>query len=146
MRFDRDTFAEITDSLTRNKSRSLLTGFGVFWGIFMLLFLAGGGQGLKQTISANFEGFATNTTILWPDQTSKPWLGFKSGRWWGLTYNDIPRLRSMVPELDVVTPVVSQWGQKAVLGINSADASVKGVHPDYALVETPKLKYGRYLN
>lgn len=146
MRFDRDTFTEITDSLTRNRSRSLLTGFGVFWGIFMLLFLAGGGQGLKQTISANFEGFATNTTILWPDQTTKPWLGFKSGRWWGLTYSDIPRLSSMVPELDVVTPVVSQWGQKAVRGINSADVSVKGVHPDYAQVETPKLKYGRYLN
>ena len=39
MRFDIDTFTEITDSLTRNKSRSFLTGFGIFWGIFMLLFL-----------------------------------------------------------------------------------------------------------
>ena len=43
MRFDVDSFREIADSLVRNKSRSLLTGFGVFWGIFMLLFLMGGG-------------------------------------------------------------------------------------------------------
>ena len=59
MRFDVDSFREIADSLVRNKSRSLLTGFGVFWGIFMLLFLMGGGQGLKQLITKNFEGFAT---------------------------------------------------------------------------------------
>ena len=64
MRLDIDTYREIADSLVRNKSRSLLTGFGVFWGIFMLLFLMGGGQGLKQVISSNFEGFATNTAII----------------------------------------------------------------------------------
>ncbi len=146
MRFDTDTFKEITESLTRNKSRSLLTGFGVFWGIFMLLFLAGGGQGLKQMLSSNFEGFATNTTILWPSRTTKAWLGFKQGRWWGFTYNDIPRLSSMVPELDVVTPMVSQWGQTIVRDINNVEASVKGVYSDYAKVEIPKLKYGRYIN
>ncbi len=146
MRFDSDTFKEIADSLTRNRSRSLLTGFGVFWGIFMLLFLDGGGQGLKQMLSRNFEGFATNTTILFPSQTTKAWLGFKQGRRWNLTYNDIPRLRSMVPDLEIVTPVVSRWGQTVVRDINSTDASVRGVYADYAGVETPQLKYGRYLN
>lgn len=45
--FDIDRFKEILDTLTRNKGRSLLTGFGVFWGIFMLLFLLGGGDGFK---------------------------------------------------------------------------------------------------
>lgn len=44
---DIDRFKEILDTLTRNKGRSLLTGFGVFWGIFMLLFLLGGGDGFK---------------------------------------------------------------------------------------------------
>ncbi len=146
MRFDTDTFKEITDSLTRNRSRSLLTGFGVFWGIFMLLFLSGGGQGLKQILSKNFDGFATNTTMLFPSRTTKPAFGFRQGRWWGLTYNDIPRLRTMVPELDVVTPVISRWGQTVMRDISSTEASVKGVYADYARVETPKLKYGRYIN
>ena len=59
MRFDVDSFREIADSLVRNKSRSLLTGFGVFWGVFMLLFMLGGGDGLKQLVEAEFEGFAT---------------------------------------------------------------------------------------
>ena len=47
MRLDLDTYKEILDTITRNKSRSLLTGFGVFWGVFMLIALMGGGQGLK---------------------------------------------------------------------------------------------------
>ena len=105
MRFDVDSFREIADSLVRNKSRSLLTGFGVFWGIFMLLFLMGGGQGLKQLIMSNFEGFATNTGILISSQTTVPYKGFKEGRYWRLSYTDVDRLRLMMPELETVTPV-----------------------------------------
>ncbi len=61
MRIDIDTYREILDTLTRNKSRSFLTGFGVFWGVFMLVALIGGGDGLKDLLSKNFEGFATNS-------------------------------------------------------------------------------------
>ena len=45
-RFDIDRFHEILDTLSRNKSRTFLTGFGVFWGVFMLVALVGGGIGL----------------------------------------------------------------------------------------------------
>lgn len=58
MRIDLDTYREILDTLTRNKSRSFLTGFGVFWGVFMLVALMGGGQGLKEKLQQNFAGFA----------------------------------------------------------------------------------------
>ncbi|MBO4671228.1 MAG: ABC transporter permease [Bacteroidales bacterium] len=146
MRFDVDTYREIADSLVRNKSRSLLTGFGVFWGIFMLLFLIGGGKGLKQLITANFEGFATNTAIVVPLNTSKPWKGMKEGRSWQMTYTDIDRFRIMIPELETVTPVISKWGQEAVNGTNTIDANVKGVYADYCKIEEPSLKYGRYIN
>ena len=37
MKFDIDTYREIIDTITRNKTRSFLTGFGVFWGVFMLI-------------------------------------------------------------------------------------------------------------
>lgn len=91
MRFDLDTYKEILDTITRNKSRSLLTGFGVFWGVFMLIVLMGGGQGLKELLQANFSGFATNTAVIWAQNTTKPYKGFNKGRSWQMeekTWND----------------------------------------------------------
>ena len=146
MRIDRDSFKEILDTLLRNKSRTLLTGFGIFWGLFMLLTMLGGGQGLKAILSSNFEGFATNTVILVEMRTTKPWKGLKENRYWTLSYKDVDRLKLMVPELDVVTPVVSNWGQTALRKERTADCSIKGVRADYSKVETPTLKYGRYIN
>lgn len=146
MKFDLDSYHEILDTLTRNKSRSLLTGFGVFWGLFMLLFMLGGGNGVKELLAKNFEGFATNTTIIASDRTSKPYKGMKEGRWWSLQQKDVERLKTLVPELEVVTPMVSVWGGSAVNGVLTADCNIKGVAPEYSKVETPKMKYGRYLN
>lgn len=146
MRFDIDSAREIVDTLTRNKSRSLLTGFGIFWGLFMLLFLIGGGQGLKTMLSSNFEGFATNSMLVVSSQTSKPYKGLKEGRYWNLNMKDVDRLRLMVPELEVVTPIISRWGETATRGSRTSSCSLKGVSPDYARVEEPKLRYGRYIN
>lgn len=146
MRLDIDTYREIADSLVRNRSRSLLTGFGIFWGLFMLLALIGGGQGLKSMLLKNFEGFATNTAIVWESATTKPCKGFKEGRRWHMSYKDVERLRKIVPELETVTPVLSEWGITAEYGTSTASCSLKGVYADYANIESPKLKYGRYIN
>jgi len=146
MRLDFDTYKEIADSLLRNRSRSLLTGFGIFWGLFMLLFMVGGGSGLKQMLSRNFEGFATNTTIIFSSETSKPYKGFQQGRNWNLDTKDIVILRNMVPELDIVTPISSWWGQNAVRGINSVNCNAKGVFHEYCKIEEPLLRYGRYVS
>lgn len=146
MKLDRDTFHEIVDTLTRNKSRSFLTGFGIFWGVFMLLALVGGGQGLKEILSKNFEGFATNSVIIFPDNTGKAYKGFKKGRAWTMTYNDVERLRSQVPELDVITPVITSWQGSAVFDDRRTECRIKGVNEDYSKVEEPVMYYGRYLN
>jgi putative ABC transport system permease protein len=145
-RLDIDTFREIGDSLFRNKRRTLLTGFGIFWGLFMLLFLVGGGNGLKQMLSMNFEGFATNTIVIISSNTSKPWKGMKEGRYWQLDRKDVERLRTLMPELDVVAPQVSNWGQTATYKGNSSSVSIKGISGDYHKVEAPVLKYGRTIS
>lgn len=146
MRLDIDSFRETLDSLTRNRRRTILTGFGVFWGLFMLLFMIGGGQGLKGVLEENFGGFATNTMVLISSNTSKPYKGLPEGRYWNLTKTDIERLKQMVPELEVVSPMISGWGNTAEYGDNSCTVSIKGVSADYCKIEIPKLKYGRYLN
>ncbi len=146
MRLDLDSYREVADSLTRNKRRSILTGFGVFWGIFMLLFLMGGGAGLKEQLMANFEGFATNSAFIIADNTTKPYKGMKEGRVWRLEEKDVERLRTMIPELDIVSGVIGRWAQVAEAGANTFSCNVKGVDSNYSGVETPQLRYGRFLN
>lgn len=146
MKLDIDTYKEIFTTLSRNKSRSFLTGFGVFWGVFMLLGLIGGGSGLQQLLSRNFEGFATNSVIVFAQNTTKPYAGFRKGRSWKMNYDDIERLKAQVKELDIVAPVLARWGPNATHGDKKYSCNVKGVLPEYQGVETPKLKYGRYIN
>ena len=81
MRIDLDKWEEIFITITRNKTRSFLTAFGVFWGIFMLVVLMGGSQGVKNMLSATFDGFATNSGFMATNNTSKPYKGLKKGRW-----------------------------------------------------------------
>ena len=145
--FDTDTFREILDSILRNRSRSILTGFGVFWGIFMLMLLTGGSQGLKGLLNRNFEGFAQNTCIAFADNTSKPYKGFRKGRSWDMTYDDVDRIKQFMPELETVTPTVSIWNKELTHGEYSYSSGViRGSRADYANIETPKIKYGRFLN
>lgn len=143
---DFDSFSEILNVLTRNKSRTFLTGFGVFWGVFMLVGLVGGGDGLKEILNNNLAGFATNSAVVWAQPTTKPYYGFRKGRQWTLNYDDIKRLRAHVPELDVITPTISRWGANATHDDRSASGIIKGVLPEMQKVSEPKMMYGRYIN
>ena len=144
--FDFDTFREIGDSLFRNKRRTILTGFGIFWGLFMLLFLVGGGKGLKQMLAKEFEGFATNTMVMISSNTSMPYKGMQEGRYWSLTTRDVARLKALVPELEHVSPMVSMWAQSASYKGNAAAPNIKGVSGDYQKIEIPQIKYGRTIS
>ena len=112
----------------------------------MLVALMGGGAGMKEMLSNNFEGFATNSAIIWAQPTTKPYHGFRKGRMWTLSTSDIQRLQEQVPQIDVVSPMLNKWGVQAVNGDNKFNANVKGQLPNYAKVEPPKLYYGRYIN
>jgi putative ABC transport system permease protein len=146
MRFDIDTWEEILLTITRNKTRSLLTAFGVFWGIFMLVALIGGAQGLKDLMSANFEGFATNSCFVWPQNTSEVYKGFQKGRWWNLELSDVDILREKVKEIEVITPTVNKWGITAVYDDKNSSCILKGLYPDYDKIEAQKMIYGRFIN
>ena len=146
MRIDIDSYREIIDTLTRNKSRSFLTGFGVFWGVFMLVALMGGGQGMKEMLYNNFEGFAQNTVLMGASETTKPYKGFKKGRSWYMDYKDVERLKQQVPELDAVAPVLMGRGSTAYYGDQKTTHRIQGTLPEMTKIETPKMYYGRYIN
>lgn len=141
-----ETLNEITETISRNKSRSILTGFGVFWGIFMLITMIGGGKGIKEKLESNFSGFASNSAMMWAQPTTKAYKGLRKGRSWYMNTTDIERLKHQIPELDAVTPLLSFWGRSAVKGDKSASCSLKGIRADYQKIETPEIRYGRFLN
>ena len=146
-RIDIDRWEEILITITRNKTRSLLTAFGVFWGIFMLVALMGGSQGLQDMMSANFEGFATNSGFTGMNQTSKPYKGFRKGRWWSMELKDVERIRKAVPEIDIITPSNAKWGIKATFNKKQiSGCSMKGAYPEYGEIESPVMSMGRYIN
>ena len=80
MRIDIDSCEEILITITRNKTRSLLTAFGVFWGIFMLIVLLGAGNGLIHAFESSSADMAMNSIKVFPGWTSKAYDGLKEGR------------------------------------------------------------------
>lgn len=146
IRIDSDQWGEIYDSLTRNKTRTFLTAFGVFWGIFMLVLLMGGGKGLESMLAENFSGFATNSGFVGSSRTSEPYKGFRKGRWWSMDIDDVERIRQSVSEVDIVTPLISKWGCTAMNDSKQISVTVKGIHPEYDVIENPEIKYGRSIN
>lgn len=146
LRIDIDQWEEILTTITRNKTRSLLTAFGVFWGIFMLVILLGGGQGVKQMLSATFSGFATNSAFFVSSPTGKAYKGFQKGRRWDLTIDDVTRISKAVPELEVVTSSTSRWGGQAEVDGKKCYCLVRGLFPDFVNIEAPNITWGRFIN
>lgn len=145
---DLDRWQEIWATITQNKSRSVLTAFGVFWGMFMLVVMVGAGSALQKGINSNIEGFATNSCFIWAQQTSEPYKGFKKGRQWEMKNSDIPVLLNNVPEIEYLAPVL--FGGRGTNNVVRNDVagsfSVKGNYPVYNLVDESKMVYGRYIN
>lgn len=137
---------EILDTISRNKSRSILTGFGIFWGVFMLVCLSGGSHGLQELLRNHFSNFATNSAMVWGRPTTKAYKGFQKGRVWNMYVDDADRLRRAIPELDVVTPMLFSGMRQSVHGENKFAASVNGVTHEYQKVCIPEMRYGRHIN
>ncbi len=146
MKFDIDAFREISQTLRRNKSRTFLTGFGVFWGMFMLLVLLGGSKAVKSMVSKDMGNFATNCVVVMNGITTKPYGGFKSGRQIMFRTADMDELRK-IQGVERATTSMSQWGAQAVYGTNKYNGvNFQGVTSDYSRIQFQHMKYGRFIN
>jgi len=147
--FDLDRWQEIWFTITHNKSRSVLTAFGVFWGMFMLVVMVGAGVALQRGMNSQIEGFATNSCFVYADQTSEPYKGFKKGRTWNMENEDIPLILNKVPEIQYLAPVLFGGGgstNNVTRNDKAGSYSIKGSYPSYNEIDASKMVYGRYLN
>ena len=148
--FDRDRWQEIFEALGKNKVRTALTGFGVGWGMTMLILMMGAGKGIENAVTYGFSAWATNSMFLWSQGTSMPYKGFQKGRRFQLENSDTEALRSQIPELDLVCPRAQLGGYRGSNNIvrndKTAAASIYGDIPDYFKLEKRTLLKGRFLN
>ncbi len=148
--FDLDHLQEIWTALAKNRLRTFLTAFGVFWGIFLLMLLLGSGNGLKNGIDAGFSGAATNSFFVWGMRTSKPFAGLLAGRSIEFTNADVEELRRQVPEAKVIAPRLQlggfRGGATATRGIHTGAYTIMGDMPEIATIQSLAVSRGRFLN
>ena len=146
--FDLDNWQEIWSTISKNKTRSILTGFGVFWGIFMLLVLIGIGNGLSRGMYKNFDGIATNSSFYFNGQTSVPYKGYRKGRTWSIQTKDLPIIRHKAKTVDLISPMNFYGGNEKniVYGNKYGTYSIRGVYPTFFEVEKQNILAGRLLN
>lgn len=143
--FDIENWKEIGATLARNKTRTFLTAFGIFWGTAMLAMLLGGAKGMENMLRRNFEGFATNTAILFPGRTTMSYKGFNKGTTWDLTFTDLQNIREGIPEITAITGV-NNVAATVGKGKLSTTTTAQGVESDYSKIFEPKILEGRFIN
>lgn len=143
--FDIDNWREIGATLARNKTRTFLTAFGIFWGTMMLALLWGGADGLKGLMQRNFDGFTTNMGAFFPENTNISFAGFNKGRSWSMDTQDLENVRKLVEGIDASTGMIFSYGT-ATHGKNTASGQIMGIEADFARIQLPVVYSGRWIN
>ncbi|TDE31943.1 MULTISPECIES: ABC transporter permease [Flavobacterium] len=148
--FDRDKWNEILEALTANTFRTILTAFGVFWGIFILVILLAAGNGLENGVKKGFDGIATNTMFMWSQTTSKPFKGLPATRQFDFKNVDVTALKENFPDLLYVSPRNQLGGfegaNNVVRGTKTAAYTIYGDYPELIKQESMDIIKGRFVN
>jgi len=143
--FDIDKWKEIWATIARNKTRSILTAFGVSWGLFMFILLVGFGNGFRQGVMDNFKGFASNSIFFYTDRTSEAYKGHRKGRYWSMNSKDLHLIREKAKSVEYLAPMLFTDGT-SVRGNKKGSYSGCGVYPDQFNIQNMEVQFGRLIN
>lgn len=142
-----DIFAEILATAKRNKLRTALTGFSVAWGIFMIIFLLGAGNGLINAQMQQSNRFMDNSMMVGGGMTTKAYDGLKEGREIQLNDKDINVTSNEYPNIvDDVGATIQQQGNTVNLGENYVSTQMQGVYPNEISINKKEMLHGRFIN
>src|SRR5690554_438888 len=148
--FSRDSWAEIIEALSSNWFRTILTAFGVLWGIFILVILLAAGNGLENGIKQSFTGMATNSMFMWTQTVSQPYKGLPKGRRYNFKLDDVAAIKQQVPGLRFVSPRNQLGGfrgnNNVVRGLQSGAFNVYGDYPEITQQQPMEITSGRFIN
>lgn len=144
--FDLDLWQEILNTIRTNKLRTFLTGFSVAWGIFMLIILLSAGNGLKNGVTSNFAGRATNTVEVWGGRISIPHKGLPMGRRIRLDNKDVELVNTRVPGAGNTGADLWKSGV-ATFQNEFTSCQMRGVYPSMQLIGDIDVQPGgRFIN
>jgi putative ABC transport system permease protein len=142
-----DRFQEIYSTIQKNKLRTVLTGFSVAWGIFMLILLLGSGTGIENGVKNEFRNVATNSIWVHPGQTSKPFKGLQPGRQIEFTNTDYDEIKTNLVGVEHITARYYLWNTNLISYQKEYGAfNIIAFHPDHKFLENTLLKEGRLIN
>jgi putative ABC transport system permease protein len=144
--FNRDSWQEILGTIQKHKLRTGLTALGVFWGIFMLIFVLGMGTGLENSVLRDFGDRAKNVMYVWSERTTKPFKGFQPGRYPQLLLEDIIAIKQHVPEVEYIAPRLSMPSTPVYYKDIGDRYEIRGELEDMIKIEALRLYRGRYVN
>lgn len=144
--FDRDAWQEIFATMRKHKLRTGLTALGVFWGIFMLVFVLGMGKGLENGVFRGFGSRAKNVMYVWTERTSKPYKGFQPGRVPQLTLEDIRAVKANIKQVEYIAPRYSLNNSVVNYQEKSDKYEIRGELSDMLKIESLTVYEGRYIN
>ncbi|SCX80232.1 ABC transporter permease [Desulfoluna spongiiphila] len=145
--FDADRWREVFGVLNRNRLRTLLTGFSVAWGIFILIVLLGAGTGLENGLRENFKGEAMNAISVYGGFTQKDHGGVSAGREIRLAEGDPELVRGRIRGIGHMAPVIELNLETPVRhGSEYGFFSVEAVCPENRHITRVEMTRGRYLN
>ena len=148
--FSRDKWNEVIESLSSNLFRTVLTAFGVFWGIFILVILLAAGNGLENGVKQIFSGISSNSMFMWTQTASKPYDGLPKGRRYNFDLDDVTAIKQKVNGLKYVSPRNQLGGfggdNNVVRGLKNGAFNVYGDYPDIQEQEPMKILRGRFIN
>lgn len=143
----RDIIVEIWSTVRRNKLRTALTGFAVAWGIFMLIFLLGAGNGLINAMMLQNSKFLDNSMMVGGGMTTKAYDGLKEGR--SITLNDKDMAvtdNNFSSNVEETGGSYSVSGITVSLGANYVSSTLEGVYPNEIEINKKEMLYGRFIN
>lgn len=146
--FDIDKWQEIFITITKNRTRSILTAFGVFWGVFMLVIMSGVGYGFKNGMLSNLSDFKQNSCFIFSNNTTIPYKGYKPGRRWVLESGDIEAIKANIPEVEIISGILfgGQETNNVTRGDKYGSFETTGYSADYCKIDPQTMLFGRYVN
>ncbi len=148
--FDLDLWKEILSALKKNRMRSFMTAFGVFWGIFMLIIMSGAGKALENGVMDGIRAFASNSAFFWTERTSKPYKGFQRGRRWIYSNTDIEYIKANVRDIEYISPRLfgpnANSGDNTIRGKKTGAFNIYGDYPQFFKIDPWTPLQGRLIN